>query len=136
MIQNPFANYGKTIYGSRFIGRTKEIQSVKNRIFGEYYGNLAIIGLPRIGKSSLAWQAIVEYQNQFPQEKILTLWMSMGDFEEADTFFLEMLRNLQAELTQNPMIELELFEKFFQKNLGEELSHVELQRILFRFKRE
>ena len=131
MIQNPFANYGKMVYGSRFIGREEEIHAIRNRIFGEYYGNLAIIGLPRIGKSSLAWQAIVEYQNQFPQEKILTLWMSMGDFEEADTFFLEMLRNLQAELTQNPMIELELFEKFFQKNLGEELSHVELQRLLF-----
>jgi AAA+ ATPase superfamily predicted ATPase len=90
-MENPFSDYGLTIHGSRFIGRKAEIQAIRNRVFGKRYGNLAIIGLPRIGKSSLAQQAIVEYQKDHPQENILPVWVSMGDFKNSDHFFESML---------------------------------------------
>ncbi|MEY4934509.1 MAG: hypothetical protein RIS64_868 [Bacteroidota bacterium] len=90
-MENPFSDYGLTIHGSRFIGRKAEIQAIRNRVFGKRYGNLAIIVLPRIGKSSLAQQAIVEYQKDHPQENILPVWVSMGDFKNSDHFFESML---------------------------------------------
>ena len=63
-MENPFADFGSIVYGDRFIGREEEIKAVQNRIFGKAYGNLAIQGLPRIGKSSLAWKAILEFKDK------------------------------------------------------------------------
>jgi AAA+ ATPase superfamily predicted ATPase len=86
-MKNPFADYGTTVTGNRFIGRKEEIQAVKNRIFDERYGNLAIMGLPRIGKMSLARQAIIEYQTEFPQEPVLAVWVSMGTIVSSLLFY-------------------------------------------------
>jgi AAA+ ATPase superfamily predicted ATPase len=97
-MKNPFADYGRAIYGNRFIGRRQEIQAVKNRIFDERYGNLAIIGLPRIGKSSLAHQAIVEYQLEFPQLNILSIWLNMGDNHESNLFFEKLIKETHKKL--------------------------------------
>jgi hypothetical protein len=50
ILKNPFSDYGGIVTESRFVGRKDEIQAIKNRLLGVSYGNLAIIGLPRIGK--------------------------------------------------------------------------------------
>jgi hypothetical protein len=56
--QNPFSDYGQIVKGSRFAGRKEEVQKIHNRVLGEAYGNIAIMGMPRIGKSSLVWNAL------------------------------------------------------------------------------
>lgn len=63
-LNNPFADYGRIVSGERFIGREKEIRMINQRVLGTAYGNLAIIGLPRIGKSSLAWHAIMDRKEE------------------------------------------------------------------------
>ena len=55
-LNNPFSGYGGIVYGEKFIGRRDSLRQLEQRILGENYGNLAIVGLPRIGKSSLAWE--------------------------------------------------------------------------------
>lgn len=60
VLKNPFSDYGGIIPTERFIGRKAEIKQIQKRILGESFGNLAIMGLPRIGKSSLAWNSIFE----------------------------------------------------------------------------
>ena len=57
--QNPFSDYGTIVEGERFIGRKNEIASIHSRVLGNNYGNLSIVGLPRIGKSSLVWNALL-----------------------------------------------------------------------------
>jgi hypothetical protein len=53
--ENPFADYGSVVRGERFIGRTENLKVIENRyVRPKESGNLAIIGEPRIGKSSLS----------------------------------------------------------------------------------
>ena len=60
-LENPFSGYGRAISGQRFIGRDKYIRTIENRVTKQKDpNNLALIGYPRIGKSSLAEQAIMQ----------------------------------------------------------------------------
>lgn len=95
---NPFANYGKIVKGERFVGRKKEISEVQNRVFGESYGNLAIMGLPRIGKSSLAWNAILGYKKDLESKKIIPIDINMGKFSCSDDFFYQIIEKTYKEL--------------------------------------
>lgn len=90
-MNNPFADYGKIVTGDRFIGRKKEINAIQNRIFGDTYGNIAIMGLPRIGKSSLAWKAVIERKNELLQRNCFPVRINMGDLKSCEDFFNEML---------------------------------------------
>ena len=57
--ENPFSDYGKIVRGERFIGRGQIIGVVESRIIQPANpGNLAIVGVHRIGKSSLVYKTI------------------------------------------------------------------------------
>ncbi|MEY4934291.1 MAG: hypothetical protein RIS64_650 [Bacteroidota bacterium] len=132
-MKNPFADYGRAIYGNRFIGRRQEIQAVKNRIFDERYGNLAIIGLPRIGKSSLAHQAIVEYQLEFPQLNILSIWLNMGDNHESNLFFEKLIKETHKKLLlDKSLITIELV-KIIKKLGRKTLRTFEKRTLIFEY---
>ena len=61
---NPFANYGRIVHGDRFIGRETIVNNIENRIIHpDNPGNLVIIGMHRIGKSSLAHKTIIEQKD-------------------------------------------------------------------------
>ena len=50
---NPYADFGGTRTDARFIGRESELRMIASRVFGAGgYGSVAVIGLPRVGKSS------------------------------------------------------------------------------------
>ena len=68
--QNPFADYGNIIEGNRFIGRKSSIATIHNRVMGNSFGNIAIIGLPRIGKSSLVWNALMVKKTESAEKNI------------------------------------------------------------------
>jgi len=56
---NPFDGYGALVTGSRFIERTDALQAIEQRVLASREpGNLSIIGLPRIGKTSLVYHAM------------------------------------------------------------------------------
>ncbi len=66
---NPFADYGRIIYGDRFIGRKTIVNNIENRIIQpKHPGNLAIIGMHRIGKSSLVHKAIIEQKDNLTKK--------------------------------------------------------------------
>ena len=50
---NPFASAGTIVNGDLFVGRSVELTEVYNRVLGKNFGNLSIVGIPKIGKSSL-----------------------------------------------------------------------------------
>jgi len=96
---NPFADYGGIVSGDRFVGRSKEIQIINQRVLGQTYGNLAIMGLPRIGKSSLAWQGIMERKDELIKEKTIPIFFQVGSCENAISFFQKMVFLLDEEMT-------------------------------------
>ena len=72
--QNPFASYGNIVYGERFIGRKDALRIFQNRIIRpREAGNLAIIGLPRIGKSSLVYKALIERKKELVAQNLGTV---------------------------------------------------------------
>ena len=87
-LSNPFADYGKIIHGDRFIGRIPEIRAIEQRVLGrEKYGNLAIMGLPRVGKTSLAWQAIMEKKEDLLSLSTIPVFVSVGNCKTSRDFY-------------------------------------------------
>jgi len=80
-LDNPFADYGSIVYGERFIGRENELLQVRQRVLtSNGFGNLAIMGLPRIGKSSLAWHAIMLHESELLESNTIPIWITTSDF--------------------------------------------------------
>jgi len=90
-LKNPFSDYGGIITGDRFVGRKSELNQIQKRLLGETFGNLAIMGLPRIGKSSLAWNSIIENKDTLITKKIIPIWIPLGEFSNLIEFLDEVL---------------------------------------------
>ena len=87
-VENPFADYGKIVRGRRFIGRKEIISVIENRIIQPTNpGNLAIIGVHRIGKSSLTYKAIIEQKDKLIGKGILPIWIGLSSYDQPLEFF-------------------------------------------------
>ena len=84
---NPLADFGNIVKGERFVGREKEITEIHNRVTGKAFGNIAIMGLPRCGKSSLVWNALMEQKDDLLKKKIITIRINIGDVSSSQEFF-------------------------------------------------
>ena len=70
---NPFVGYGTIASAERFVGRDLERGALRRRLY-EARSSAALIGLTRMGKSSLANQILRET----PDEKTLTGWINIA----------------------------------------------------------
>lgn len=77
MRTNPFAGCGKIVSGENFIGRKEHLQRLEDSISGERYSSVAIIGLPRMGKSSLARQSVEIIKNKDPKNTFI-IWLNVA----------------------------------------------------------
>lgn len=86
--ENPFADYGKIVRGERFIGRKEIIRVIESRIIQPTDpGNLAITGIHRIGKSSLAYKTIIEQKDRLTQKGVLPIWIGLSSYNQSLNFF-------------------------------------------------
>ena len=98
-LNNPFADYGKIIHGDRFIGRIPEIRAIEQRVLGrELYGNLAIMGLPRVGKTSLAWQAIMEKKDDLLSMSTIPIFVPVGNCKTSKDFYKTLVSLINDEV--------------------------------------
>ncbi|NER32489.1 MAG: ATP-binding protein [Oscillatoria sp. SIO1A7] len=98
-LENPFADYGNIVFGSPFIGRQQSLRAIESRIVRpKEAGNLAIIGEPRIGKSSLIYQAIIQRKDELADRKILPIWINLATYDEPSAFFRELVTSCQDEM--------------------------------------
>ena len=65
--ENPFSSAGGIVDGDLFIGRKEELNEIQGRVLGKNFGNLSIVGIPKIGKSSLM-HTLYERKNQLYAE--------------------------------------------------------------------
>lgn len=85
---NPFTNYGNIVSGKKFIGRESYLKLIKDRIsIPKEPGNIAIIGYPRIGKSSLVYKAIMENKKHLISSKKIPIWINLATFNDSKSFF-------------------------------------------------
>lgn len=98
MTHNPFSDYGGIVDRARFVGREEEIFAIENRVLGPNYGNLAIMGLPRVGKSSLAWTAIIGKKEQLLREKTIPVFLTVGSFKTSTDLLKSMVARVHDEL--------------------------------------
>lgn len=97
--ENPFADYGKIVRGDRFIGRKKMIGVIESRIMQPTNpGNLAIRGVHRIGKSSLAYKTIMEQKERFIAKKVLPVWMGLSSYDQPANFFRSLVTECVDEM--------------------------------------
>ncbi|MCP4110706.1 MAG: hypothetical protein GY749_35140 [Desulfobacteraceae bacterium] len=92
-ITNPFANKGRIVTGKNFIGRFEGLKTVANTVTDlPMPNNLAIIGYPRIGKSSLAKQAIIQKKECLLADNKVAVWMDFSSFSNREAFFKNLVR--------------------------------------------
>ena len=109
--QNPFSNFGTTISGERFIGRDEEIRQIHSRMFGEGgYGSLSVLGLPRIGKTSLLAEAVRKAEPRLRRIRAVVVRIDVGVYRSVDELFrslvLDILEELQVQGWSNEQIQL------------------------------
>ena len=96
---NPFANYGRIVHGDRFIGRKTILNNIENRIIHpDNLGNLVIIGMHRIGKSSLAHKAIIEQKENLTKKGVLPIWMGVASYDLSSDFFQALVKRCVREM--------------------------------------
>ena len=99
--ENPFSDYGKIVRGERFIGRNQIIGVIESRIIQPTNpGNLAITGVHRIGKSSLAYKAIVEQQDKLISKGIFPIWIGLSSYDQSLDFFYSLIDELVSEIEE------------------------------------
>lgn len=85
---NPYADYGNIIYGDRFIGRQAHLNKIRSRVLGSPGGNLAIVGQRRVGKSSLAYQAVMSHREELLRQRTIPIRVSVNTYADSQQFFL------------------------------------------------
>ena len=96
---NPFANYGRIVQGTRFIGRETIVNNIENRVIHpDSPGNLVIIGMHRIGKSSLAHKAIIEQKDNLTRKGVLPIWIGVASYDLSSDFFHALVKRSVREM--------------------------------------
>ena len=126
--QNPFAGYGSIITGNRFIGRKYAIEAIHNRVLGECFGNIAIMGLPRIGKTSLAWMALMPMKERLAKNQHYISYIGIGTITNSTDFFKSLIQSVLDEIEFSDLAELVQLKiaSYFEK-----LTEVEKNRFEF-----
>jgi hypothetical protein len=103
--KNPLSNCGNIITGQRFIGREDEIETIQNRILNKNGGNIAIMGLPRVGKSSLAWKSLMEQRDNALKDKIFIIRINVGDISTSKEFYQTLINDFSNELEEEDFLD-------------------------------
>ena len=119
---NPYADFGSVITGSRFIGRESELRTIGARIFGTSgFGSIAVVGLPRIGKTSLVSEAIRRARSDAAGQNVVVARADVGAFDSVN----ELLRCFAEDLIEEMRVG-KICSDLIQKRMNEILSKQEI----------
>lgn len=99
---DPFYRLGEYIFGERFVGRDKDVEELQTYCSSRNY---AIIGMPRIGKTSLAYHSIVENKSiveskMFSDKKLCVVFFDVPEHDKAEKakFFKDLVEECYNDL--------------------------------------
>lgn len=97
---NPYSSFGSVVVGpTRFIGRDFELRRICSRVFGHGtdFGSLAIVGLPRVGKTSLVYEAIRRAE-AIGREELVVTCVDVSEFGSSGDLFRAVLGEIRDHL--------------------------------------
>jgi len=98
MKENPYADFGTTITEDRFVGREVELRTIASRIFGERnFGSIAVVGLPRIGKTSLVSEAILRAETSSSARQVVVR-SNVGEPGSVEELFRTLIEELAEDI--------------------------------------
>ena len=98
-MKNPFAGFGKVILGDRLVGREEEIRNL-TRGLAENNGSVAVIGTPRIGKTSLV-QEVCRRLSASTEPRVARFEIDLSTIPDSVELFLRINENLLSFASQN-----------------------------------
>jgi hypothetical protein len=103
---NPFADFGRPVSGERFVGRREILRALDSRVIQPPNpGNLALVGEPRVGKSSIAHHAIRCQRDKLARLKKVALWLNVGLFPRGWDLFRALVEQTMSELSSRNWLE-------------------------------
>ena len=101
-MSNPYFNAGAIIGGERVLGRKREIRRIQERLLGDRgYASAAIIGMPRIGKSSLVQKAILDDADELAKaRRIIAFRIEVGTVKSFEQLLAELVRETTQRVTE------------------------------------
>lgn len=93
-----FERTGQIVFGDRFVGRKYEIEEIRKHAL-DNRANVAIIGMPRVGKSSLAWESLMSIKEKLIKErKIIPIYIDVSTIVNKSVFFGKMTSKAVREI--------------------------------------
>lgn len=90
-MRNIFADFGNVISSERYINRTKAENDVRSRLLeNDTYGSIGLVGMQRMGKSSLAYNLFEKRASELIKNKIMVLKLVMYKYKTPQAFFEDM----------------------------------------------
>lgn len=95
-LHSPFSRLGTHVYGERFVGRSNLVKHIQRNIVER---NISIVGLPKIGKTSLAYHSIIENSGDVVADCVFCpVFYNAGLARTADDFFINLLKSIRLNL--------------------------------------
>lgn len=98
---NILAGLGRPVFGNRFVGRLNEIRVLEDRIIKSWSDNVSIVGLHKVGKTSLVLHTILSRKKELMENKMVILYTQMSDFSNSRDFYLHLLHDIDDQMTDD-----------------------------------
>lgn len=87
-MENIFAGHGKIATGDLYIHRKRlEIELCNRTINYDTYGSVSVVGMQRMGKSSLVYNTIIKNAEDYYEKGIIIVNCSMNNYSNPESFF-------------------------------------------------
>lgn len=121
---NPYADFGGTVTGARFVGRDDELRTIASRIFGARgFGSIAVVGIPRIGKTSLVSEAIRRAEQESPVwRRTVVTRTNVGTAGSADDLFRSLIDDLGDSVRERGIVNDLVDKRIAESNAASEVN--------------
>jgi hypothetical protein len=100
--ENPFGAAGAIVVGEDFIGRRSELRRLRSRCLSRgAAGSYSITGLPKIGKSSLAWNLLFSQEIR-ATDFVIPVWLNLATFSSLDDLLVALAGEVLQSINNGP----------------------------------
>lgn len=131
---NPFIDEGGIVYGEKFVGRREALGLIEDRAVGGL-SCLAIVGQGRMGKSSLAYHALVHQSKRLADQQRLVIRLNLAELRGRDDLFKKILRCTRDELEEHApdVLEDARVQRSLEQARHNDIEWLDLQEIVQQF---
>ena len=121
-MQNIFAGYGKIVTNDLYIHRKAlELELCNRTINYDSYGSVNVVGMQRMGKSTLVYNTIVKKAEDNYEKGIVIINCSMNSYTNPESFFKGIVDAVYEVLEDHDDIDVKI-EKRYSKIVGSSLE--------------